>query len=176
MYRRAKCPAFLFASIPVFAEIKLRQLERALHGAGGEDLRAVVQVRVDIGRGTDVAVPQPLLDLFHGHAVFEQQGCTAVPQIVQADVPQPLFPQQLAETVGDIAGFKDVAHLVDEHIAQILRVVAVAADLPVSFLLVPEGQKLRLELPHQRQGAEAGSGLGAVGLVELQLSVHQYLG
>lgn len=55
---------------------------------------------VDIGRGADVAVPQPLLDLLHGDAVFEQQGCTAVPQ--------PLFPQQLAETVGNIAGFEDV--------------------------------------------------------------------
>ena len=58
MYRRAKCPAFFGASIPAFRDIELRELERALHGAGGEHLRAVVQVRIDIGRGTDVAVPQ----------------------------------------------------------------------------------------------------------------------
>ena len=33
---------------------------------------------------------QPLLDLLHGDAVFEQQGCAAVAQFVQADMPQPL--------------------------------------------------------------------------------------
>ena len=133
-------------------------------------------MRVDVGGGADVAMSQPLLDLLHGDAVFEQQGRTAVAQIVQADVPQPLFPQQLTEAVGDIAGFEDVAHLVNEDIAQVFLVVAVAADLPVSLLLIPEGEKLCLELPHQRQRAEAGFGLGAVGLIELQLSVHQYLG
>ena len=42
MYRRAKCPAFLFASGPAFAEIELRELHGALHGAGGEDLGVVV--------------------------------------------------------------------------------------------------------------------------------------
>ena len=62
-------------------------------------------MRVNVGGGADVAVPQPLLDLLHGDAVFEQKGCAAVAQVVQADVPQPLFPQQLAKTVGDIAGF-----------------------------------------------------------------------
>ena len=132
-------------------------------------------MRINVRGGADVAVPQPLLDLLHGDAVFEQQGRAAVPQIVQADVPQPLFPQQLAEAVGDIARFEDVAHLVDEDIAQVFLVVAVAADLPVSLLLVPEGQKLRLELPNQRQRAEAGFGLGAVCPVELQLSVHHHL-
>ena len=51
MYRRAKCPAFLFASGPAFAEIELRELHGALHGAGGEDLGVVVQMCVDVGCG-----------------------------------------------------------------------------------------------------------------------------
>ena len=42
MYRRALRPAVLFASIPAFGEIELRELQSALHGAGGEDLRAVL--------------------------------------------------------------------------------------------------------------------------------------
>lgn len=45
--------------LPALREIQLRQFERALHGASGEDFRAVVQVRVDVGRGADVAVAQP---------------------------------------------------------------------------------------------------------------------
>ena len=99
---QGKMPCFFGASIPAFGEIELRQLEGALHGAGGEDLRAVVEVRVNVGGGADVAVPQPLLDLLHGDAVFEQKGCAAVAQVVQADVPQTLLPQELSEAVGDI--------------------------------------------------------------------------
>ena len=57
---------------------------------------------VDVGGGADIAVSQPLLDLLHGDAVFEQQGCAAVAQVVQADVPQTLIPQELSEAVGDI--------------------------------------------------------------------------
>ena len=34
---------------------------------------------VDIGRGREVAVAQPLLDLLHGHPVFQQQTGTSVP-------------------------------------------------------------------------------------------------
>ena len=66
---------------------------------------------VDVGGGADIAVPQPLLDLLHGNAVFEQQRRAAVPQIVQTDVPQSLFPQQLAEAIGASARFEDVADL-----------------------------------------------------------------
>ena len=76
-------PCFFGASIPVFREIELRELQSALHGAGGENLGAVVQMRVDVGGGADVAVPQPLLNLLHGNTVFEQQGRAAVPQIMQ---------------------------------------------------------------------------------------------
>ena len=58
-----KALLFYLRLLPALREIQLRQLERALHGAGGEDLRAVVQVRVDVGRGADVAVTEPFLNL-----------------------------------------------------------------------------------------------------------------
>ena len=38
---------------------------------------------VDVGRGGDVAVAQPLLDLLHGHALLEQKAGAAVPRIVK---------------------------------------------------------------------------------------------
>ena len=56
-------PCFFGVSLPALCEIELRQLERALHGAGGEDLQTEVQVRVDVGRGADVAVTEPFLNL-----------------------------------------------------------------------------------------------------------------
>ena len=34
---------------------------------------------VDVGGRAEVAVPQPLLDLLHGDAVFQQQAGAAVP-------------------------------------------------------------------------------------------------
>ena len=52
-YRRAVRPAVLFASIPAFRDIELRELQGALHGVGGEDPRAVVKMRVDVGCGAD---------------------------------------------------------------------------------------------------------------------------
>ena len=43
---------------------------------------------VDVGRGGDVAVTQPFLDLLHGHALFQQQAGAGVAQIVETDLPQ----------------------------------------------------------------------------------------
>ena len=39
----------------------------------------VVQMRVDVGRGAEVAVPEPFLNLLHGNAFRQQQACAAVP-------------------------------------------------------------------------------------------------
>ena len=38
---------------------------------------------VDVGRGGNIAVAQPFLDLLHGHALLEQQAGAAVPRIVK---------------------------------------------------------------------------------------------
>jgi hypothetical protein len=40
---------------------------------------------VNVCRGADVAVPQPLLNLLHGHVVCQQQRGTWVPEIVKAE-------------------------------------------------------------------------------------------
>ena len=39
----------------------------------------VVQMRVDVGRGAEVAMPQPFLNLLHGNAFRQQQACATVP-------------------------------------------------------------------------------------------------
>ena len=53
------------------------------------DLGVVIQVRVHIGRGGEVAVTQPFLDLLHGHAVGQQQAGTAVPWWYNCDKTEP---------------------------------------------------------------------------------------
>ena len=40
---------------------------------------------VDVRRGGNVAVAQPFLNLFHGHALFQQQAGAGVPKLVEAE-------------------------------------------------------------------------------------------
>ena len=44
----------------------------------------VVQMRVDVGRGAEVAVPEPFLNLLHGNAFRQQQACATVTKLVEA--------------------------------------------------------------------------------------------
>ena len=57
----------------------LRQRQRLFHRGGAELLGLGVQVGVDVGRGGNVAVAQPFLDLLHRHPLLEQQAGAAVP-------------------------------------------------------------------------------------------------
>ena len=43
---------------------------------------------VDVGGRAEVAVPQPLLNLLHGDAVFQQQAGAAVPLRYNYDKPE----------------------------------------------------------------------------------------
>ena len=59
---------------------------------------------VDVGRGGDVAVAQPFLDLLHGHTLLQQQAGAGVAQIMEANLPQAVVGQQLGEAVGHCIG------------------------------------------------------------------------
>ena len=47
-----------------------------------------IKVRVDVGCRAEIAVPQPLLNLFERHMVRKQQARAAVPQVMKANMPQ----------------------------------------------------------------------------------------
>lgn len=65
---------------PAAAEVAaLRQSKPCLHRLCRSDLGLVIQVGVDVRRGGKVAVAQPLLNVFEGDAVGQQQAGTAVP-------------------------------------------------------------------------------------------------
>lgn len=52
---------------------------------------------VDVGRGRDVAVAQPFLDLLHGYALLEQQAGAGVPLRYNNDKQKkPLFSRGLS--------------------------------------------------------------------------------
>ena len=110
-----------------------RQGEDVVHDVCGRKLGLIIQVAVDVCRGADVAVTKPFLDLLHGHVVGQQQRSAAVPEIVEADMPQAFHFQQLAEITAEIPWIKNVPHRIHKHITVIFPVVTVAAN-PLVFL------------------------------------------
>ena len=146
--------AFLFANLPLLhmffgknsclppSGSGVRQAEDVVHHICRRELGLIVQMAVDVRRGADVAVTQPFLDLLHGHVVCQQQRGAAMPEIVEADMPQAVHFQQLAEIAAEIPGIENVPHRVHKHVAVIFPVVAVAADPLVLLLLLLQGQQL----------------------------------
>ena len=64
---------------PAAAEVAaLRQSKPCLHRLCRGDLGLVIQVGVDVRRGGEVAMAQPLLNVLEGNAVGQQQAGTAV--------------------------------------------------------------------------------------------------
>ena len=61
----------------------LRQRQRLFHRGGAELLGLGVQVGIDVGRGGNIAVAQPGLDLLHLDAAAQQKAGAAVPRIVK---------------------------------------------------------------------------------------------
>ena len=94
-----------------------------------------------------------------------------VPQIVKADVPQPVGFQQPGEPLRNPVGLDQVAHLVHKEVPVVPMVVAVAAELAVVGLLCLQCLQALGKGGHQRQGAQAGLGLGPVCLHQLALAV-----
>ena len=66
----------------------VRQGQDIVHHICRGDLGLVIQVGVDVRRGGKVAVPQPLLNVFEGDAVGQQQAGTAMPLRYNYDKPE----------------------------------------------------------------------------------------
>ena len=94
-----------------------RQGQDVVHDVCGRKLGLIVQMAVDVRRGADVAVTQPFLNLLHGHVIGQQQRGAAMPEIVEADMPQAFHFQQLAEIAAQITGIENVPHHIHKHIA-----------------------------------------------------------
>ena len=148
-----------------------RQSQDIVHNVCGRKFGFIIQMAVDVRRGADVAVTKPLLNLFHGHVVCQQQRGATVPEIVETDMPQAFHFQQLAEIATEIPGIENVPHHIHKHIAVIFPVVAVAADPLVLLLLLLQGQQLFTDVGDQRKRAQTGFGFGAIRTDDLTLAV-----
>ena len=90
---------------------------------------------VDIQCRGNVAVSQPLLDVFQAHTVRIKQTRTAMPEIVKADFPQPVLLQYQREMLGDVSRLYQLSDFVDVNITEVLLVIHPAAQLSVCLLL-----------------------------------------
>ena len=126
---------------------------------------------VDIRRGGKVAVPQPLLNVLEGDAVGQQQAGTAVTQIVKAHPAQAVALQKFRKCVGQVLHPHPLPQLVHEYKAVVFIVVAVAADLLVQLLCLFHLHKVFPEAADERQGTQAGLGLGGL-LLELLIPIR----
>ncbi len=70
---------------------------------------------IDIGGDHITAVPQDLLNHFHRNPHHQQQGGSAVSQIVKADGRQTYFGQDFWEDFGEIARIKVAPVQIGEH-------------------------------------------------------------
>lgn len=77
----------------------------------------------DIHGGTDIRVPKPFLNLFHGNIVGKHQRSTGVPQIVESYFLQPVSLKDNLEMLRDILRFQNIPHRIHAHIVQIFSVV-----------------------------------------------------
>lgn len=89
---------------------------------------------VDVCRCGKIRVPQPVLNLLERHAVGEQEGGAAMPEIVEAHLFHAVPPDEGGKLGGQVIGLHPFAQLVHEHKAVVFVVVAVAADLLVQLL------------------------------------------
>ena len=79
---------FGLALPPTTSEVAaLRQSKPCLHCLCRGDLGLVIQVGVDVRRGGEVAVAQPLLNVLERHAVGQQQAGAAMPLRYNYDKP-----------------------------------------------------------------------------------------
>ena len=65
-----------------------RQSQDIVHNVCGRKFGFIIQMAVDVRRGADVAVTKPLLNLFHGHVVCQQQRGATVPLRYNYDKPE----------------------------------------------------------------------------------------
>lgn len=108
--------------------------QNAFDHAGGLLLRLVIKMRIDVGRGRIIAVPQPELDQLHRHPAGGQQARAGVPELMEADMPQAVLFKQEAEVRRNEIGPVQLPQRIDTDIAVPIFTVAFGKQPPVFCL------------------------------------------
>jgi hypothetical protein len=65
-------------------------VQRAFDRFQGVSLLAVVVMGIDLLRGGQIRVAEPLLDVLHRDALVAEERRAAVPEVMEADLPEPM--------------------------------------------------------------------------------------
>ena len=92
---------------------------------------------INVRRGGDVAVPQPLLDQLHLHALCDQERCAGVAQIVEANVLEVVLPQDRGKAVAHVIGRKQLAPRIATNVILVFQVIRPPELFAALLLLFP---------------------------------------
>ena len=93
-------------------------------------------MRVDIGCGADVTMPQPFLNFFQAHTIGVQQAGTAVSKIMKTYLFQLVLCQENLEMLGDEIWLHQFSNGIHIHVFEVVVAIATTANLTVDFLLL----------------------------------------
>lgn len=122
----------------------------------------VIQVRVDVCRRAEIAVPQPLLNLLHRDAVGQQKTGAGVPKIMQTDDAQVVLFKNPLEAVRQRVRLQPFPDLIHADVVQIVRAVGAPAEPAVVLLLLFFLEQQLPEFRHKRKRPHAGLRLGRI--------------
>ena len=84
-------------------------------------------MRVDVSCRTDVAVTQPLLNVFQRNAVRVKQTGTTVSKIMEADSSHSMLLKEVRKSCGQILRLHQFSEFVHEDVVLVLLAVTVSA-------------------------------------------------
>lgn len=129
---------------------------------------------VDVARGADVAVAEPLLNLFQADAVCVQKACTGMPQIVKPNPSQSVTLEKNRKMICQKPRCNQIADFIQINIGEMTLVIAFTAKLSVFFLLCPLPKQCIFKGFDEWKRSVAGFCLRAVFFNQLEFSVNTY--
>ena len=147
-------------------------MEKCADGLRTDVFSALVQVRINICRGSDVGMSEILRHIEQRDVFVDEDAGEGMPQVMEADMPHSVFFKDLREAEGDIPRGQQVAELVRADIIVVFPIVTVPEHPAVEFLLRLLFEQHFVYRIGDRQAAAAAGILHFFDRAEELLSVH----
>ena len=113
----------------------LHHTKNLFHSFRRHNFWGVVQMTVCVGCCVKTWMSKPLLNLLHRHAVFQQQRCTGVTEVVQMNLSQAVLFKHQFEVIREIVWLYKFSRRFAANVAIIFLWIGLAAKLAVTLLL-----------------------------------------
>ena len=110
--------------------------ENADDGIGRGHFAGEIQMSINVACCADVAVTEPLLNLFQAHTIGVEQAGAAMAKVMETDAFHVVRNKEIGKMLGKIIRMKAHSHRVHIDVVEIIRAVIFAADLPIQLLLL----------------------------------------